>query len=259
MPSPPDDQQHRYLLRETMSAFARALPTFVAAIVLVTIHMFANGVHSMGIVPKRDWLSAGGGAAVAYVFVHLLPELGRAHQAVGEPPLFGGFLERHVYLVALGGFLIFYGLQHLARRGAPRESDTIDERVFWIHIGSYASYNALIGYLLVHQEEPGTIPLLFFTVAVGLHFLVNDHGLREHFKARYDEGGRWLLSVAILAGWAIGLFVEIDAAVRHVLFALLAGSLILNVIKEELPSQSVSRYPAFLVGAMGYTTLLLLL
>lgn len=242
-----------------MSEFVAVIPTFLAAVALVAVHLLSSVLHSFGIIPRRDWLSAGGGAAVAYVFVHLLPELGRAHQAVGEPTVIGGFLEQHVYLVALGGFMLFYGLQHLARRGAPRDSETVDVRVFWIHIGTFAGYNTLIGYLLVHREEGGTIALLLFTVAMGLHFLVNDHGLHEHFKDHYDDVGRWLLSAAILAGWAIGLVVEVDTALRHVLFALLAGSLVLNVIKEELPSQNDSRFPPFLAGATGYTAILLLL
>jgi hypothetical protein len=41
------------------------------------------------------------------------------------------------------------------------------------------------------------------------------------------------------------------------LIALLAGSVVLNVIKEELPKEHESRFWAFLLGTAGYAALLL--
>lgn len=45
---------------------------------------------------------------------------------------------------------------------------------------SFAIYNLLIGYLLLHREEPGRLALMLFFIAMALHFLVNDFGLQEH-------------------------------------------------------------------------------
>ena len=42
-----------------------------------------------------------------------------------------------------------------------------------------------------------------------------------------------------------------------VLFALLAGGIILNVLKEELPEERKSRFWAFALGAGTYAALLL--
>jgi hypothetical protein len=240
-----------------MTVIVGELVTFLAAVVLALVHLLAGRVHSLGLVSGRTWLSAGGGASVAYVFVHLLPELGRGNRFVGEPAVLGGVLERHVYLVALIGFLLFYGLEHLARRGAPRESGTVDPAVFWVHVGSFAVYNALIGYLVVHRDERGAVALVLFAAAMGLHFLVTDHGLREHFRERYHRLGRWLLSAAIVAGWTIGQSVGVRETHLHVLFALLAGGVVLNVIKEEVPGHCHSHFLPFLGGAVGYTVLLL--
>ncbi len=41
------------------------------------------------------------------------------------------------------------------------------------------------------------------------------------------------------------------------LFAVLAGAIILNVMKEELPEERESRFGAFAAGAAAYTGLLL--
>jgi hypothetical protein len=42
------------------------------------------------------------------------------------------------------------------------------------------------------------------------------------------------------------------------LLAFLAGAIVLNVIKEELPAERESRFWAFGVGVVGYTVVLLL-
>lgn len=240
-----------------MSEPASAGATLFAAVVLSVTHPLAVRVHSLGLVPGRDWLSAGGGATVAYVFVHLLPELGRGQEVMGTPSPLGGFLDRHVYVLALAGFVAFYGLEHMARRGAPRDGPEVNPQVFWVHVGSFAAYNALIGYLLVHRDQRGLVPLFLFTIAMALHFLVNDHGLREHFEERYETISRWLLSGAVLSGWAVGRFTAVPETVVHASFALLAGSIVLNVVKEELPEHCATRFGPFFVGAVGYTVLLL--
>ncbi len=50
-----------------------------------------------------------------------------------------------------------------------------------------------------------------------------------------------------------------DRGVRFDILAVLAGSVILNVLKEELPEERESRFCAFAVGAGTYAALLLTL
>ncbi len=99
--------------------------------------------------------------------------------------------------------------------------------------------------------------MLFFGFAMTLHFLVNDHGLREHHKGAYDRVGRWVLAGAVLVGWALGLVAEVSEIALAVLIAVLAGGIILNVLKEELPEERESRVWAFALGAALYAALLL--
>lgn len=128
-----------------------------------------------------------------------------------------------------------------------------------MHIVSFAFYNALIGYLLLHREEPGIESLLFFFIAMALHFIVNDNGLREHHQRAYEKTGRWILAAAIICGWAIGLGTQISEAAIALLFAFLAGGVVLNVLKEELPEERQSRFWAFALGAGFYAALLITL
>jgi len=62
----------------------------------------------------------------------------------------------------------------------------------------------------------------------------------------------------VLFGWGLGQLIEVSEAATSVLFAFLAGSIILNVLKEELPEGRQSRFTPFAGGAVVYTVLLLI-
>jgi hypothetical protein len=115
------------------------------------------------------------------------------------------FLESHVYLVALLGLAVFYGLERLATSSRRRKrevckEDSTSEGVFCLHVSSFAVYNFLIGYLLLHQLTMSLQEFLLFFLAMALHFVVKDHGLREHHKSTYLRSGRWMLAFAALLG-----------------------------------------------------------
>lgn len=161
------------------------------------------------------------------------------------------------------GLAVFYGLERAAivsrqHNYQAGKGDVTSSGVFWLHIGSFALYNASIGYLLLHREEPGVQILLFFAIAMALHFVVNDFGLREHHKRAYQKTGRWILA-AIISGWAIALATQISKAAIALLFAFLAGGVMLNVLKEELPEERQSHFWAFALGAGLYAALLIIL
>lgn len=243
----------------------------IAVIALALVHVVTPSLKFLHGTPRSAWLSAAGGVSVAYVFVHLLPELAAGQRLIGAVTSGEAFAERHVYLIALVGLVIFYGLDRLAKSSrsrrsigtvrAGRDSDpggvATSPNVFWIHIGSFAIYNALIGYLLLHREEITIRSTLLFTVAMALHFVVTDYGLVDDHKAVYLSRGRWVLVAAVVAGLGLGYVTEISEAAIAVLVAFLAGGVILNVLKEEVPSERQSRFWAFALGTAGYAGVLL--
>ena len=230
---------------------------------LAAIHLFSGNLRFLRVLPRSRWLSAASGISVAYVFVHLLPDLAEEQETIREAA--GerfSFLEYHVYLVALVGLAAFYGLDRVAKASRRRKreaskEDSAGAGVFWLHVASFSLYNALIGYLLLHREEPGLGSLILFASAMGVHFLVNDYGLREDHKEIYDRIGRFVLAAAILVGWLIGLFGDVSEAALAVLFAFLAGGVVLNVLKEEIPEERESSFGAFALGAAFYAVVLL--
>lgn len=237
----------------------------ILAVILALVHLFSGKLRFLDTTPRSIWLSIGSGVSVAYVFVHILPDLSEAQETINRS-LAGelAFLEHHVYLIALLGLAVFYGLERAAKISRQRnqkagKGDVTEAGIFWLHITSFAAYNALIGYLLLHREQPGVQSLLFFFCAMALHFVVNDHGLRENHKHTYDKIGRWILAAAIICGWVIGSGTELPKAAIALLFAFLAGGVVLNVLKEELPQERQSRFWAFALGATIYAALLITL
>jgi hypothetical protein len=228
------------------------------------IHVFAGKLKFLDVIPRSRWLSLSGGVSVAYVFVHILPDIAKSQEYLrrAAEALALGFLENHAYLLALAGLLVFYGLEALAKnsRQASRlqeQGDVTTPGVFWLHVGSFGFYNLLIGYLLVHREVPGRVSLAFFTAAMATHFIVNDYGLREHHKERYTLYGRWILLATVVAGTTTGLLTTIAEAALAALFGFLAGGVILNVLKEELPEERQSSLVAFMLGAVLYSAVLI--
>lgn len=119
--------------------------------------------------------------------------------------------------------------------------------------------NRLIGYIVVRREIPGVLTLALFTVTLGFHFLVTDYGLKKDHGGEYSRSGRWVLVAALALGWAVGVLSEVSEVLIVVLSSLLAGSVILNVLKEELPAERQSRLVPFFAGAAAYTLVLLVI
>jgi hypothetical protein len=237
------------------------LLTGLAALALAIVHVLSPRLRFLDRTPRSIWLSAAGGVSVAYVFVHLLPEIARLQEeAVAERAEGAGawLAETGLYLAALAGLVTFYGLERMAkRRGGGRDGGS-PPAVFALHVGSFALYNAIVAYLLREQLRDGGVGgLAIYTGALGLHALINDRGLYAHHGERYLASGRWALSAAVALGWAAHLGLELPMSALGAGLAFLGGSVVLNVVKEELPAERESRFWAFLLGAAAYAALLL--
>ncbi|WP_123538547.1 hypothetical protein [Halosimplex salinum] len=245
------------MLQSTALLAERLLPGLLA-VGLATIHVVARSEPLFDRVACNRFLSFGGGVSVAYVFVHVLPEvdaIGRSSATDATEVL---VTESQVYFVTMAGFVVYYGLERLASRSAEDSGDDMPSRsVFLVHIGSYAAYNGVVGYLLFHQETPGVGNLLLFAVALALHFLLNDVSLQNRHKEVYHTTGRWVLAGAVLVGAAVGAVTELHRLHLGLLFAFLAGAIVLRVVHEELPAKRVGTFWAFAAGVAAYSALLL--
>ncbi len=75
--------------------------------------------------------------------------------------------------------------------------------------------------------------------------------------AVYDRVIGPVLAASTFVGWGYGMVTQISDRTVALWFAFLAGGIIINVIKEELPSEQHGRFWPFLAGVIAYTALVL--
>lgn len=240
-------------------------PGLYLAIGLALIHAFVSKLNVVNVIPEHRWMSFAGGVSIGYVFLEIFPELSHAQEELEHSafPL-AAYLENHVYILALLGLLVFYGLDILAltSRRQNRSENTVDSTspaVFWIHISAFAVLNIIFGYLLQNLVDHSLLQCLLYFIAVALHFFILDHNLREHHKTPYDKQGRWFLTAAIMVGAIAGQATRLNEAALSIIWSFLAGSIILNILKRELPDERKSCFGSFVGGMALYTGLLLLI
>ena len=240
-------------------------PGIVLAIALAFVHGFSSRLPIFSIIPQFRWTSFAGGVSLGYVFVEIFPELSHIQEEIQHSEIsMIEFLENHVYIMALIGLIVFYGLDLLAIKPKPVSSSNLETKVesnhlmtFWIHIIAFAAFNSLIGYLLQNLSQHSLIDCILFFITVALHLLVTDDHLRKHQPKLYEQKGRWLLVGAIIFGAITGQVTALNKAAIGLVWSFLAGSIILNVLKRELPDENKTCFGSLIGGATLFTLLLL--
>ena len=249
-----------------------ALATLAAAVVFALI-FYSQSWLRLKFAPetRRRVVSFSVGMAVAYVFVHLLPELAATSSEFVE--LTEGralpFPHLRIYAAALLGFMLFYGLQNMVRwshasdaeadagaeAGAEAGEENIRLRILTV---SYALYVFVVCYVMAHEARIGKGALALYALAMGLHFLGFAYGLRRDNATIYRQWGRHVLASTALLGWAVALLLPFSDSVVYTMLGFVAGVLIMDTVTSELAGQAEGRFFAFLTGGVAYTLILLL-
>jgi hypothetical protein len=257
---------YRELVKEPYMPFD--IGPLAAALTFSAVFLFGSSL----VIPaslrhhQRRVLSFGAGMTIAYVFVHLLPELEAAREVLArnEARMALPVPALRVYLGALAGFMFFYGLEQLMARtrkpAGPEAAPGAEARPGrLVHVGGFFVYIWLVGYLAVRSLEDGPTPILLYAVAMGLHFLSLDFSLLHENGSWYKRSARYALAAAPLAGWGVGAFVGFGQFFTAALLGFMSGGIILNAIASELPKEKDGRIGYFLCGGALYTALLIIL
>ncbi len=240
------------------------LKPILATAVLMLAYILGNRLQNLEAIHPRRWLSFGAGASVAYVFVELLPELGEYQKRflAATAQLQIPFAEQRVFLAALVGFVLYYGLENLVSRSratnAARGEAGHSRFVYRMHVGGFAAYSTLIGYILVRGEVRTLYGLAFYTIAMYLHFQGIDHTLEREHGSIYRQRGKWALAGATFLGYLIGIMTAIPDRFLSTLMGVVAGGVVVNDMVMELPKEKEGRFGAFCLGAFLYSLILLL-
>jgi len=221
-------------------------------------HWLAGVVAARPESEQQCWASLGGGAGVAYVFLHLLPELAIGGKAFSEAQGIKTFattpvIEALLFLVALTGVTFFFSMDVISWQSKKNNS-----MVALVHGLAFALINYLYAYTLPALITTGRLYGLLFTVAISAHVLLADRTMARHHPLVYRRRFRWLGTAAVVLGFAhAALLPPITDLTLAIATAFLGGGLLISVFREEIPSPSSTRLWWFLSGLSLMTVLLL--
>ncbi len=250
------------------------LDSFLAVTILAGWHVLCGRLPLIHRVGHSNWLSFSGGVAVAYVFESLLPKLGEWQGLITKPEKakaavpkacqdlglleycgdLSKFINYEIFLLALAGVVFFLWVDWVvqARQEKLGEAGAAGD-LFGLHIGIFAAYNMLIGYITAHNILPGRFVQVLLVIALALHFLGVNHTLWIHYRERFDGVGRWVFAAALWFGWVLGVMTEFAEAIYIGMYSFLAGAIIVNVFNDELPNRHEGQFWPFLSGVLIYS------
>jgi len=247
-----------------MEGLSLPMATFgsLAVVLLLALNQLSIGRwHFLHGRDRSPWLSVSAGTALAYVFVHLLPKLALSQQKLDGALWVGvyGFWRNHLYLIALGGLVMYYCLDTLARRSVRRRQLGHQPRrgSLILIVGVYGLYYLQLGYLVADVPRPGIGAYLLIAGVLSVHLMGINHGLRDLQPARYDSLLRWVYAGTLLGGWLAGVLTELKLETISILSAFIAGGIIYAAMREELPAHDSARLVPFVLGVV-VTTLAIL-
>lgn len=241
--------------------------TAPAALMFIGIFLYGERVHVLRLITDnhRNIESFTAGMSIAYVFMHMMPELHEARETIAKSETlstpFDGML---IYYFALIGFLAFLGVERLRSHLSEYEDAHVDDngkvkfsKAFLIHLAGLAIYLSLMSYLLVRTTGSSITNIALFAFAFGGHFLVITHDLIEEHGEVYKRYGRWVLAFGVLLGWLTGVVTILPENGLAMLTAFIAGAVIMTNTMMEVPANKDGRYMWFAAGGLIYGLLML--
>jgi hypothetical protein len=220
----------------------------IAVLLVAAAHLFAGRIEQAAGRELHRLISFAGGIAVGYVFVALLPKIGLYTSLLVEAEPRTGELGRvALYLFGLLGFLVYFAADRYHARNDGRNL------ALALHGLVFAAYSALVGYLIAHAGESrtGYVPHIAVGVVMGVHVFAVDHQLRHWHGAAYDRVLRHVFVAAVVAGWAIGRWVDLPKSTLAIWTSILAGGILVNVFSEEFPRGGRGDAWSFLAGVVA--------
>ena len=214
------------------AAITENLEILMVALVLIGGHLISPRVAARRM-NQPAYKAFSGGVSIGYVFLHLLPALDAGHAVVGK----------RIYAVALLGFVLFYGLDVVFKKGKSHHPTK-----YHAFLAALFIYDGLVVFTL-GMELPPTAPLTaVFALSLALDLVSTDVDMERDFGSRFVRSGRWVLIAAVVAGYLFSLVRRPHELVIDVLTAALAGFMMFNVFSSTFPITKDHRFPAFLAG-----------
>lgn len=250
-----------------MTTGLRILVTFFIALVFIGVHLASYKLYGFSEKYKGKVISLSGGIAISYVFLELLPVLPHAEIHLKDILIKNTSIKELLEDVAFGiafiGFIVFFLVEYGAVKFQERKTKETQENaehlksVFYIHLSITAILTMIVTYLVRFELEKSIFKAVLYTVAVSFHFFVVDRSLEEFYQILYVPFGRYILAITAFLGWIWSVLFPEHEPIAYILFAFIAGAILFNSIKDEVPTVGKGNPVYFFTGALLYSGLLL--
>lgn len=239
--------------------------TFFMTLTFIGVHLASYKVYGFSKTYEDRIISLSGGIAASYIFLDLLPLLHRAEghlQAVfGKDFFHKASPEKLIFGAAFVGFLAFFVAEYRAQKSLQKSAEgvSVSKPVFYVHLSLTALLAFIITYLIRFELTASSIKAILYTIALSLHFFTSDRSLAEEYGSLYVPLGRYILAVVTMVSWICSFLFPQYESFGYILFAFISGSVLFNVIKDEVPGIKRGEPVFFLIGALSYSGLLVLI
>lgn len=227
------------------------------AAVLIAVHLLAPIIAR--VTPSRQdrLASLGGGVAVAYVFVQLMPELAAGGETLSDTAIAEfaptPIVEAGLFLIALGGAIAFYSIDVVSTEHTTQRRD-----LYWVHLSAFGTISALYAYTMPFLLTTGIGYAVLFTIAVSAHVLLGDRTLARAHPELFRHEDRWVGIAGVVLGFAAAwVLPPASDLILAIATAFLGGGLLMTTFREELPQAGKARLMWFLLGVLAMAALLI--
>ena len=244
---------------------SKDLVTLVGLMVMALAHIISNKDKLLEAFASHGLISFGAGASVAYVFIHIFPEIGvfqqqfTGHSGHNQPV---NFINQPLYLVSLGGLCLLYLMDTIEAGLRNERSNELQRHKYYMQLFSvrailYILYNIVIAYIITQRPGEGIINITLIAIALMLHFIIVNIRAHEAYGKLFEKYIRWPAACGLLLGWILGITVKFPDAVIITAFSLIGGMITYIALKSELPQTKHKAPFHFLAGAVIYAVIVL--
>jgi hypothetical protein len=223
------------------------LPGVVFALLIGIVHHLGERIDHMGYRHKPKITSFSAGAAVAYLFLQLFPEL---EEGVS-------YLGNYTFLYALFGFASI----HMAEKWIYQHERTFEDlkkdfkELHSIFLFSYYfAIGVVIQYLLGQSIVRGTL----FFIPVFLHTAISSlalHELHEDVLEKFPV--KIAISAASLLGVLVSFYFHLEPSTFFMVLGTVTGMFFYVVTRDAIPSADNGTVQSFFIGLVFYAFIII--
>ncbi|HSQ62178.1 MAG TPA: hypothetical protein VLM85_03150 [Polyangiaceae bacterium] len=221
----------------------RAILAIAAALLLVIVAMGASRLLGRVSASRAQIVSSfAGGVSLSFVLLELFVELLEGSSEEVHHILRAGPEPVHtIALLMLAGAAATFAGHVYVERYAERPHG------YLLVLTPNTAYSALVGAALVEEAHESVRGFVVFWLAMAIHLGIVHHRFAKEFPSEVGHA-RGVLAASLLAGAIVWAVVGPPVGVFHLLLAVVAGSTLLGIFREEIPAPQYARVPAFLAG-----------